>query len=277
MRTARALALFLGDCQYRQLSPKTIEGYSWAIRKLGAAHPELPSTPEPIKRVIARQELAPESRHDLWRNLRAFYHWLQANAYADDAMVGVKAPRTLEPHEVDHLLASTTNRRDRALLSIPLDTGARLGEVATMNRSSLTLSGIHVDGKTGPRFLPVSPHVLQLLLGLGDGEQIWTGRKGALTRSGVQQAIRRAMYAAGFLPPKAGPHLLRHTFGRLYILAGGDVFSLQRILGHRTLETTMIYVYMNNSDLIEQHTRYSPMRGIEVGADQGRLWKHGKL
>jgi site-specific recombinase XerD len=280
MRTARALELFLDDCRYRQLSPKTVDSYGWALRKLGARYPELPEDPEQIKRAIAAQDLAPESRHDLWRNLRAFYRWLKANEYSEDAMASVKAPqtrrrtpRTLEAREVDQLIASNPSRRDRALLSVALDTGARLGELASMTRSSVTLSGIHVEGKTGDRFLPVSPHVLQLLLGVGDSLHVWTGREGRLTRSGVQQAVRRSMYRAGILPPKAGPHLLRHTFGKLYILAGGDVFSLQRIMGHRSLETTMIYVHMNNSDLVAQHARFSPLRDLDVSAHQPRLWR----
>ena len=79
--------------------------------------------------------------------------------------------------------------------------------------------------------------------------------------SGVSLAVRRLLRKADIKPPKAGPHTLRHTFALRFIMAGGDVFSLQRIMGHQSVETTMIYVYMSDSLLAAQHSRYSPMAG----------------
>lgn len=88
---------------------------------------------------------------------------------------------------------------------------------------------------------------------------MWVGRRGPMTTSGISLTIRRLLYQAGIMPPKAGPHTLRHTFALHYIMRGGDVFSLQRILGHRSVETTMIYVNMSADHLVAQHSRYSPM------------------
>jgi site-specific recombinase XerD len=52
---------------------------------------------------------------------------------------------------------------------------------------------------------------------------------------------------------------VRHTFGRLYIMAGGDVFSLQRVLGHRSISSTRRYVDMDLRDVQVQHERFSPI------------------
>ena len=60
-----------------------------------------------------------------------------------------------------------------------------------------------------------------------------SGLRGYLTDWGLQQIVRRNMRNAGFLPPKTGPHTLRHTFGTQYILKRGDVFSSH----HGTEET----------------------------------------
>ena len=49
-----------------------------------------------------------------------------------------------------------------------------------------------------------------------------------------------------------------------YILKGGDVFSLQRIMGHRRLATTMIYVDMSTELVARQHRKFSPMAGVAL-------------
>lgn len=75
------------------------------------------------------------------------------------------------------------------------------------------------------------------------------------------------MRTADFSPPKMGPYTLRHTFGLQYILKGGDVFSLQRIMGRRRLETTMVYVNMLTELVARQHRKFSPMADMEITQD----------
>jgi site-specific recombinase XerD len=79
--------------------------------------------------------------------------------------------------------------------------------------------------------------------------------------------VRRVLRRAGIA---GGPHLLRHTFGRLYITAGGDVFSLQRILGHSQIATTRRYVDLDLRDVQNQHAKFSPVARRAAGV-QGRL------
>ena len=54
-------------------------------------------------------------------------------------------------------------------------------------------------------------------------------------------------------------HLLRHTFAVNDLLNGGDVFSLQQILGHTTLDMVRKYVTLGNSQVMTQHKRFSPV------------------
>lgn len=58
---------------------------------------------------------------------------------------------------------------------------------------------------------------------------------------------------------KVSPHMLRHTGATLFIRNRGDPFSLQRLLGHSDIQTTMIYVHMAGLALREAHARASPV------------------
>ena len=270
-KTRVAIKGFLTAARYRGLAPKTISAYSWALDKLARAQETLPTRPEQLMELISDKDLAPTSRHDLRRVLRTFYRWIYSDGRQNNPMERVPAlrtrrqlPRTLEAGEISRLLASARSRRDRAMVAMILDTGARVGELAALRWENIKLNAVHVDGKTGARIIPISSRVRQLLIGLGDGDHIWMGRLGPMTRSGVEQTIRKTLWRAGFRPPKAGAHMLRHTFGRHYIMAGGDVFSLQRIMGHADVSTTMLYVHLSISDLEEQHRRFSPMRNLEL-------------
>jgi integrase/recombinase XerD len=61
---------------------------------------------------------------------------------------------------------------------------------------------------------------------------------------------------------KLHPHMFRHTFARNYVLNGGDIFTLQRILDHADIQTTRKYVQMDNELIREQHNKFSPLRNI---------------
>lgn len=271
MRTDKSIELFMKDCRYRGLVDRTLVSYGWALAKLEDRFKELPTKLDDLMYLIVDQDLSQESKHDMWRVLRRFYKWLASRKYSKNAMKDVPAPRrrrrlprTLEGSDIDRLMSAVDSRRDLAMIALILDTGIRVGELATLKWIDVHAGTIHVDGKTGERRVPVSPQVLQLMVGLGDSEHIWIGRYGPLTVGGAQLVIRRALAGAGIRGRKSGPHMLRHTFGRHYVMAGGDVFSLQRILGHRDVGTTMIYVHLSAADLEVQHAKYSPLRAISL-------------
>ena len=133
-----------------------------------------------------------------------------------------------------------------------------------MTRDTIGPDGVLVSGKTGDRIVPIIPKVLELLERQGGERGLWIGRYGKLTTWGLQQIVRGSMRKAGFHPPKIGPHTLRHTFGVQYIISGGDIFSLQRIMGHTNVKSTMIYVQMSTSHISEQHQKFSPMADVSI-------------
>ena len=73
----------------------------------------------------------------------------------------------------------------------------------------------------------------------------------------VQQAIARLGRRAA-VGTRCSPHTFRHTFARGYLVNGGDVFSLQQILGHATLDMVRRYVSLSEADLVARHRTASP-------------------
>jgi integrase/recombinase XerD len=80
-----------------------------------------------------------------------------------------------------------------------------------------------------------------------------------LTESGIQQMLRRYSRKAGISGVRCSPHTFRHTFAKNYLLNGGDVFSLQKILGHSSLASVRTYLNLFANDIKTQHQRFSPV------------------
>jgi hypothetical protein len=84
-----------------------------------------------------------------------------------------------------------------------------------------------------------------------------TRPRGPLDARGIQQVVRRLKTRVG-IAGRCSPHSPRHNFARSYLVDGGDVFSLQRILGHTTLDMVRRYVALADVDLVARHAAASP-------------------
>ena len=72
-------------------------------------------------------------------------------------------------------------------------------------------------------------------------------------------AFRRALYKSGIsLPSGQAAHVLRHTFASHFVMNGGDILSLQKILGHSTITMTMRYSHLS-ADHLKDAISKSPM------------------
>ena len=58
------------------------------------------------------------------------------------------------------------------------------------------------------------------------------------------------------------PHILRHTFATKYLMNGGDVFSLQQILGHTSLEMVRKYSHLASAYIMRTHHKYAPLDNL---------------
>ena len=78
-----------------------------------------------------------------------------------------------------------------------------------------------------------------------------------LTTNALKHSLRDYNLARGVT--KTSAHALRHTFAKNWILNTGDVFRLQKLLGHSTLEMTRKYVNMFSEDLKDNFENYNPL------------------
>lgn len=182
--------------------------------------------------------------------------------------------------EIDKILASFDDRqfaqwRDKTLVLLLLDTGMRINEALSLSEEQvdfrqLTLyvpSQIAKNRKN--REIPISREVAKRLRQLldetqqyfGEGSQLFMNAFGDdFTADAFRRRLNRLKKKLDI--PRLHPHMFRHTFARNYILNGGDLFTLQRILDHADIQTTRKYIQMDNEHIRQQHNKFSPLRNI---------------
>lgn len=87
---------------------------------------------------------------------------------------------------------------------------------------------------------------------------LWIGRKGAPLGQFVAARYLEGRAKDSNLQRSVYPYLIRHTFARLYLLAGGDPYALNRIMGHSSMKVTLRYVNFYKSEITGLYNRVSP-------------------
>jgi site-specific recombinase XerD len=246
-----------------------------AIRKFGAdlAVDRLTGPDVRAWLVELRTTLAPVSVAGYVRTLKVLGNWLLADELAEaTSLRALRKPRVpdklIEPVPDDTLrrLLGLATVRDRAILLLLLDTGLRVSEAAGIRLGDLRPDGsVKVMGKGAKeRIVPIGSTargaIVRYLGQRGPGTPdagLFLGWRGALDARGLQQVLKRLKLRAG-ITGRCSPHSLRHTFARSYLVNGGDVFSLQRILGHTTLDMVKRYVSLADADVAAKHRTASP-------------------
>jgi integrase/recombinase XerC len=161
--------------------------------------------------------------------------------------------------------------RDAAVLGLLYGSGLRIAEALSLKREQAPLpntgEAITVTGKGNKaRMVPVLPQVAQLIADYvalcplelpPDGPLFIGARGGPLLPRIVQLAMARLRGAMG-LPDSATPHALRHSFATHLLARGGDLRSIQELLGHASLSTTQIYTAVDSERLLEVYATAHP-------------------
>jgi len=158
--------------------------------------------------------------------------------------------------------------RDAAVLALLYGCGLRIAEALSLKRGDVgAADALTVTGKgRKQRMVPVIPPVRKLIdaylalcpYDLAEGGPLFVGaRGGALSPRIVQLAMARARGALG-LPETATPHALRHSFATHLLARGGDLRSIQELLGHASLSTTQIYTEVDAERLIAAYRSAHP-------------------
>jgi len=166
--------------------------------------------------------------------------------------------------------------RNFAIVLTFLDCGLRVGELKDLaiNDVNLIRGTLEVMGKGsrqrqvyfGRRLSRILKEwIAQRTLSLS-GEAFFCDPQGyELSRHQIHHMIYRLAKRSGITGVRCSPHTLRHTFATQFIRNGGDPFSLQRLLGHSDISTTMIYVHMAGTALREAHAKASPVDRLLEG------------
>jgi integrase/recombinase XerD len=278
MRTELALQEFLASRISSNLSPRTIEWYEDRLLPFVKSCPNLPRRPEPIEAFLATASGSRETKRDTFNALRTFFRFLSKRHRIPNPMEAINPPSrpktrmaTLEPNELMKLLHSAQDLRDRTILTLIMDNGVRAGEVCSLLKHNIKQETILVDGKTGWREVPISDETRRLLLQVAaksPDEHVFRGHKGPITRFGIYRIVREHMEKAGIKGPKLGSHRIRHAFGKNFLAEGGDLRSLQEIMGHTDIKTTQKYAALNLTDIIKKHRNFTPLRAAHAAAQE---------
>lgn len=169
----------------------------------------------------------------------------------------------LDSYQIDSLFDSLKKSRNKDVYwvaRLALNTGARWIEAETISKRHIqrvpTPGFKYHNTKNGKtRFVPVTQSFMSEFLA-----HVSPGKDGSLFSSS-RSAFRSAVSRAGIeLPPQQLTHVLRHTFASQFMMAGGDIFILQRLLGHSDIKTTMRYlhfspVYMKDAPTLAPDTK----------------------
>ena len=188
--------------------------------------------------------------------------------------------RTFTGQEVDKILRAFDKDtfigfRNYVIVCVLLSTGMRKSELLDMSMLNVhfDVGVISVIGKGNKqRNIPLSPLLKRLLKQYFarrteycsevdySTSALWLSRGGtALTISGVNGLFRDLKKNLDIPTKRLSAHTFRHTFAKSFLLNGGDVFTLQRLLGHADIATTQIYIDYTEKELKVQNNQYNPL------------------
>ncbi|MBL8587930.1 MAG: tyrosine recombinase XerC [Methylobacteriaceae bacterium] len=253
--------------------------------------------PGDVRGFLARRRTDGAGARTLMRGLagvRSFARWLEREGRGKaSAFSAVRAPkiartlpRPLAPDDARALVDADSRAgeprppwiitRDAAALALMYGCGLRISEALGVARRDAPIGEVDqlgVVGKGGKRravpviapvrraieaYLELCPHPLP-----PEGPLFVGARGGALSPRIVQLAVERLRGALG-LPDTATPHALRHSFATHLLGRGGDLRTIQELLGHASLATTQIYTAVDSGRLLAAWRGAHPRSGHKL-------------
>ena len=212
--------------------------------------------------------------------------WFNEGLISDNPMKNIKSIKQnseeevkgFSDEEVNSILSYFNERnfgdwRDKILVLLLLDSGMRINEAVSTRIENIDFenSSIFIPPESNKNrkggHIPISREVMREIKSLheecigyfGHHATLFLNANGdPLTGDTIRRRLHKVGTALGI--PKVHPHRFRHTFIRNYILNGGDLFTLQKIVDHSNITTTRKYVQMDDIHIKNQHNKFSPVR-----------------
>ena len=216
--------------------------------------------------------------------VRGFFRFLDLRGLAHNpALASVRTPK--QPHSVPKALdvpdaksvvdgvlnqsaEAWVGLRDAAVLLLAYGCGLRISEALGLDRGDVPLGrSLIITGKGDKqRMVPVLPVVHEAVAAyleacpfrLEPDSPLFVGVRGKRLSAGVVQTRMRAVRRVLGLPDTATPHALRHSFATHLLAGGGDLRTIQELLGHASLSTTQRYTEVDGARLMEVYDNAHP-------------------
>lgn len=298
MLAKECLEEFLLDCDLRRLSPRTIKSYKNNIsRTLDYIniHFQVIELEEinhqHIRRYMQRLKqkgLSATYANGILKGLRSYFNYAIQEGYllrspADKVhwqKEPVKIIETFTNDEVRRMLnvykrTDFLSVRNKLILAIAFDTGARNSEICEMKTSDIGSNVILIHGKgSKERNVPLTPYVRKVMLQYERAKSLYfsdyflaydnyllsrTGKP--LTKEALEYVFKKAGEAASVRQSiRCSPHTARHYYAQANVRNGLDVYSLSRLLGHTNINITKRYLQaLQDSDIVEMSISTSPL------------------
>ncbi len=292
-----SLHLFLRDCKIRNLSESSLKYYRnelIAFRGL-LEDQDLPTHPSKITiktikenviyymmETLGRKESSINTR---LRAIRAFFNFLyregmlEYNPVQELSLIKQKK-EIIEAFSREQLRdifrqpnqSTFTGFRDYTLMLLMIETGVRARELCGICVKDIRWDDnqIRVDGKGNKeRLVPIQTTVKRQLRkylairgDIATPNLFVTIDDTPITIRQLQERIAKYGRMANVKDVRCSPHTFRHTFAKMSVQNGADVFSLQKVLGHTSLEMVRNYVNLFSSDVYDAHKKFSPVEKL---------------
>ena len=258
------------DLLVRGMAERTRETYLAAVTRLARHYRRSPDQLSPAEvqaylvHMLREEHLAWSTCGIAVHAVRFLYHTTLGRPAPAFTIPGPKQPQRLpeilSPAEVRRVIENAANRKQRAVLATTYGAGLRVSEVVRLQlhhidgeRMSLRVE----QGKGGKdRYTLLSPRLLAELRAYWREYRptlwLFPGRDGKrpMDVSTAQKVYTAAKQRAG-ITKRGGIHALRHAFATHLLEAGTDLHTIQRLLGHGHLGTTMRYFHLARRTLLE--------------------------
>jgi site-specific recombinase XerD len=284
------MSRFLALRKAQGAAPRTLRGYEESIKSFFTRYPTAwsPACRDCLLEYLAQDGTSPATYNVRLKVLHPFFRFCVDQGIFDESPAEGLKYRRQEPRIVDHntddirkVLSSMredtfTGMRDKTLFLLSLDSGIRPSEALQLLPSDIDLSACRVriraatsKTRTGRTvfFSDHVRHLLERLLAVRPEE--WNEGKAPVfcssygtpmdTHTWTVQ-LRRYAQKAGL--PRLSAYDLRHQHAIDYLRNGGDVMTLQKEMGHSTLDMTRQYLALSDDDLRTAHRKASPINAL---------------
>ncbi|MBS3071241.1 tyrosine-type recombinase/integrase [Candidatus Pacearchaeota archaeon] len=258
------------ECKRRRLSNRTVKTYLYCINRfLNWSKKDLGK----ISKKDVREFLNYLSEKNLSGNSLNIYHMalrflftqvLEKRMWIDIkySKIPERIQRFLTKEEVRKLLNAISNWKHRLMIEFLYGSGLRVSELLNIKIKDLNLEknfGFIRNGKGGKDRIILIPFVvkekIKNLIKIGNLKEddliFMSNRKRKYSVRSIQKIVRNASKKAKLKEWKeVHPHTLRHSFATHLIESGNSLNEVQSVLGHKSPETSMIYVHSNPEKLI---------------------------